>query len=91
MAEDFTQWVIEDRFTDGRPPLEKWRAIQRRSEAVGAGEVARTQRQPPHPAYPALLLGHHEVAEAMRDPEVPVYFTTTLNEMLARSLDHRIP
>ena len=97
-------------------------------------------------AYPALLLGHHEVAEAMRDPRVPVlldrfldkivlplleaprdvnlvdykntvlerfsneamhdqltriasdsaskipvYFTTTLKEMLAHRLDHRIP
>jgi mannitol 2-dehydrogenase len=97
-------------------------------------------------AYPALLLGHHEVAEAMRDPQVPVllerfldkivlplleaprdvdlvdykntvlerfsneamhdqltriasdgaskvpvYFTTTLKEMLAHGVDHRIP
>jgi mannitol-1-phosphate/altronate dehydrogenase len=97
-------------------------------------------------AYPALLLGHHEVAEAMRDPQVPVllerfldkivlslleaprdvdlvdykntvlerfsneamhdqltriasdgaskvpvYFTTTLKEMLANGIDHRIP
>ena len=24
VAEDFSQWVIEDRFTDGRPALKKW-------------------------------------------------------------------
>jgi mannitol-1-phosphate/altronate dehydrogenase len=147
VAEDFTQWVIEGRFTDGRPALEKvgvqlsdevklWEQVKVR--VLNAGHLTLT--------YPALLLGYHEVAEAMRDPrvpvllerfldnvvlplldapqgvnlvdykntvlerfsneamhdqltriasdsasKVPVYFTTTLQQMLAREIDHRIP
>ena len=147
VAEDFTQWVIEDRFSDGRPALEKvgvqfsdevklWEQVKVR--VLNAGHLTLT--------YPALLLGYHEVAEAMRDPrvpvllerfldndvlplldaprgvnlvdykntvlerfsnqamhdqltriasdsasKVPVYFTTTLQQMLAREIDHRIP
>ncbi|MDT7766354.1 MAG: sorbose reductase [Mycobacterium sp.] len=147
VAEDFTQWVIEDRFVDGRPMLETagvqfsdevklWEQVKVR--VLNAGHLT--------VAYPALLLGYHEVAEAMRDPQVPVlldrflnkvvlplldaprdvnlvdykntvlerfsnaamhdqltriasdsaskvpvFFTTTLKEMLARGVDHRIP
>jgi mannitol-1-phosphate/altronate dehydrogenase len=147
VAEDFTQWVIEDRFVDGRPTLETvgvqfsdevklWEQVKVR--VLNAGHLTLT--------YPALLLGYHEVAEAMRDPQVPVllerfldkivlplleaprdvslvdykntvldrfsneamhdqltriasdsaskvpvFFATTLNEMLARGVDHRIP
>ena len=147
MAEDFTQWVIEDRFVDGRPALEDvgvqfsdevklWEQVKVR--VLNAGHLTLT--------YPALLLGYHEVAEAMRDPrvpvllerfldkvvlplldaprdvnlvdykntvlerfsneamhdqltriasdsasKVPVFFTTTLQQMLAREIDHRIP
>ncbi len=147
VAEDFTQWVIEDRFVDGRPALEDvgvqlsdevklWEQVKVR--VLNAGHLTLT--------YPALLLGYHEVADAMRDPQVPVllerfldkivlplleaprdvnlvdykntvlerfsneamhdqltriasdsaskipvYFTTTLKEMLARGVDHRIP
>jgi mannitol-1-phosphate/altronate dehydrogenase len=147
VAEDFTQWVIEDRFSDGRPALENvgvqfsdevklWEQVKVR--VLNAGHLTL--------AYPALLLGYQEVAEAMRDPhvpvllnrfldkvvvplleapqdvnlvdykntvlerfsneamhdqltriasdsasKVPVFFTTTLKEMLERGFDHRIP
>jgi mannitol-1-phosphate/altronate dehydrogenase len=90
VAEDFTQWVIEDRFTDGRPALEKvgaqlsdevklWEQVKVR--VLNAGHLTL--------AYPAVLLGYHEVAEAMRDAQVPVYFTTTLQEMLAQGVAFR--
>lgn len=147
VAEDFSQWVIEDRFSDGRPVLEEvgvqfsdevklWEQVKVR--VLNAGHLTL--------AYPALLLGYREVAEAMRDPQVPVllerflhgivlplleaprdvnledykntvlerfsneamhdqltriasdsaskvpvYFTSTLKELLARGIDHRIP
>ena len=147
VAEDFTQWVIEDRFTDGRPALEKV-GVQFSDEVKLWEQVKVRVLNASHLtlAYPALLLGHQEVAEAMRDPEVPVlverfldkivlplleaprdvdlvdykntvlerfsneamhdqltriasdgaskvpvYFTTTLKEMLAHGVDHRIP
>ena len=147
VAEDFSQWVIEDRFSDGRPVLEEvgvqfsdevklWEQVKVR--VLNAGHLTL--------AYPALLLGYREVAEAMRGPQVPVllerflhgivlplleaprdvnledykntvlerfsneamhdqltriasdsaskvpvYFTSTLKELLARGIDHRIP
>jgi mannitol-1-phosphate/altronate dehydrogenase len=147
VAEDFTQWVIEDRFSDGRPAFEKvgvqfsdevklWEQVKVR--VLNAGHLTLT--------YPALLLGYHEVAEAMGDAQVPVlldrfleanvlplldaprdvnlvdykdtvlqrfsnqamhdqltriasdsaskvpvFFTNTLQQMLAREIDHRIP
>src|SRR6185369_11434954 len=147
VAEDFTQWVIEDRFTDGRPALEKvgvqfsdevklWEQVKVR--VLNAGHLTL--------AYPAVLLGYHEVAEAMRDSQVralldrfldtvvlpllepprdvnltdykntvlkrfsneamhdqltriasdgaskiPVFFTATLQQVLTRGADHRIP
>ncbi len=147
VAEDFTQWVIEDRFTDGRPALENV-GVQLSDEVKLWEQVKVRVLNASHLtlAYPALLLGYHEVAEAMRDPQVPVllerfldkivlplleaprdvnlvdykntvlerfsneamhdqltriasdgaskvpvYFTTTLKEMLAHGVDHRIP
>jgi mannitol-1-phosphate/altronate dehydrogenase len=73
VAEDFSQWVIEDRFVDGRPALHEvgvqfsdevklWEQVKVR--VLNAGHLTLT--------YPALLLGYHEVAEAMRDPQIPV-------------------
>ncbi len=147
VAEDFTQWVIEDRFVDGRPALDAvgvqfsdevklWEQVKVR--VLNAGHLTL--------AYPAVLLGYHEVAEAMRDSQVralldrfldtvvlpslepprdvnladykntvlkrfsneamhdqltriasdgaskiPVFFTATLQQLLTRGADHRIP
>lgn len=71
VAEEFSQWVIEDRFTDGRPALQEvgvqfsdevklWEQVKVR--LLNAGHLTLT--------YPALLLGYREVAEAMRDPQI---------------------
>ncbi len=88
VAEDFTQWVIEDRFTDGRPALEKvgvqlsdevklWEQVKVR--VLNAGHLTLT--------YPALLLGYHEVAEAMRDPQVPVLLDRFLDKVVLPLLE----
>lgn len=81
VAEDFTQWVIEDRFSDGRPALEEvgvqigrevklWEQVKVR--VLNAGHLAL--------AYPSLLLGFREVAEAMRDEHVPVLLERFLGQ-----------
>lgn len=71
VCEPFRQWVLEDHFPQGRPPL----------EAVGAEFVADVA---PYElmklrmlngghaaiAYPSALLGHHFVHDAMADPLV---------------------
>src|SRR4029079_11979183 len=80
VAEDFSQWVIEDRFTNGRPALDEvgvqfsdevklWEQVKVR--VLNAGHLTLT--------YPALLLGYREGAEAMRDPQV--------SDLLERFLD----
>jgi mannitol-1-phosphate/altronate dehydrogenase len=88
VAEDFSQWVIEDRFTDGRPALEEvgvqfsdevklWEQVKVR--VLNAGHLTLT--------YPALLLGYHEVAEAMRDPQVSVLLDRFLDKVVLPLLD----
>jgi len=88
VAEDFSQWVIEDRFTDGRPPLEEvgvqfsdevklWEQVKVR--VLNAGHLTLT--------YPALLLGYQEVAEAMRDPQIPVLLERFLDQVVLPLLD----
>lgn len=74
VCEPFRQWVLEDNFPQGRPPLEK----------AGAEFVADVSRHElmklrilngGHAAiaYPAALLGHHFVHEAMADPQIEAW------------------
>ena len=56
---------------------------------MGAGEGPRAQRRPPHLTYPALLLGYREVAEAMRDPQVPVLLERFLDKVVLPLLERR--
>ena len=88
VAEDFSQWVIEDRFADGRPALQDvgvqfsdevklWEQVKVR--VLNAGHLTLT--------YPALLLGYHEVAEAMRDPQLPVLLDRFLDKVVLPLLE----
>lgn len=70
-AEDFIQWVLEDRFCAGRPPLERVGA--QFTDDVGAYEQVKLRMlNGSHQvlSLPGLLLGHRLVHEAMRDPLV---------------------
>lgn len=88
VAEDFSQWVVEDRFVDGRPALHEvgvqfsdevklWEQVKVR--VLNAGHLTLT--------YPALLLGYHEVAEAMRDPQIPVLLERFLDKVVLPLLE----
>jgi mannitol-1-phosphate/altronate dehydrogenase len=88
VAEEFTQWVIEDRFVNGRPALDEvgvqfsdevklWEQVKVR--VLNAGHLTLT--------YPALLLGYHEVADAMRDPQIPVLLDRFLDTVVLPLLD----
>ena len=77
VCEPFRQWVLEDNFPQGRPPLEK----------VGAefvGNVAPYELMKlrilngGHAAiaYPSALLGHHFVHDAMADPLIRAWLGT---------------
>ncbi|MCF3974531.1 mannitol dehydrogenase family protein [Paracoccus salsus] len=74
VCEPFRQWVLEDNFPQGRPPLEH----------VGAEFVADVGRHElmklrilngGHAAiaYPSALLGHHFVHDAMADPQIEAW------------------
>ena len=55
VCEPFTQWVLEDRFGQGRPPFEDaGRADGRRRRPLRADEAAAAQRQPPGAVLPRL-------------------------------------
>jgi mannitol 2-dehydrogenase len=73
-CEDFTQWVLEDRFPQGRPPLEEagvefvadvapWELMKLRILNGGHAVIA----------YPAGLLGIHYVHEAMAHPLIRAF------------------
>lgn len=71
VCEPFRQWVLEDNFPQGRPPLEKAGAefvkdVSRHElmklRILNGGHAAI--------AYPSALLGHHFVHDAMADPQI---------------------
>ena len=58
LCEPFTQWVLEDDFADGRPPLRRRRRADRvRRGALRADEAAAAQRQPSGPVLSGLPRG----------------------------------
>lgn len=84
VAEPFSQWIIEDDFACGRPPL----------EAVGARFVAdaepyeRMKKRLLNGSHSALgylgyLLGHRETAQAMADPLVRRYVERLMRDEIA--------
>ncbi|MEI2808433.1 mannitol dehydrogenase family protein [Albidovulum sp.] len=69
VCEPFRQWVLEDRFPQGRPPLET--VGVEFVDDVAAYELMKLRiLNGGHAAiaYPSALLGHHFVHEAMADP-----------------------
>jgi mannitol 2-dehydrogenase len=73
-CEDFAQWVLEDRFPQGRPPLE--RAGVQFAADVAPFELMKLRiLNGGHAtiAYPSALLGIHFVHEAMADPLIRAF------------------
>ncbi|MES0812217.1 mannitol dehydrogenase family protein [Roseibium sp. SCPC15] len=76
VCEPFRQWVLEDNFPSGRPPLEKvgvefvddvapYELMKLRILNGGHAAIA----------YPGALLGHHFVHEAMANPLIRAYLS----------------
>jgi mannitol 2-dehydrogenase len=87
ICEPFRQWVIEDHFPAGRPPLEK----------VGAEFVADVTRHElmklrilnaghASIAYASGLLGHHFVHDAMADPDIRNWLVALENREIIPTL-----
>lgn len=84
VCEPFHQWIIEDNFSSGRPPLEKvgvdfvddvskYELMKIRILNAGHAIIA----------YAAALLGHHFVHDAMADEDIKNWlFTLQLREII---------
>lgn len=83
VAEPFSQWVLEDRFSAGRPDLAAAGVLF--SDAVHTYEELKGRMlNASHMllAYPALQCGYRTVPEAMRDP--------LLRRLLVRFMEHDV-
>ncbi|MDQ0474727.1 mannitol dehydrogenase family protein [Labrys wisconsinensis] len=67
-CESYTNWVMEDRFCNGRPPLER-AGVSLRDDVAAFEAVKGRLSNAAHMllAYPAVLLGYRLINEAMRD------------------------
>jgi mannitol-1-phosphate/altronate dehydrogenase len=79
-AEDFSQWVVEDRFCAGRPALEQV-GVQLTQDVAGYEQVKLRMLNASHSmlSYPGLLGGYQLVHEAMADPRVLAYLKDFLD------------
>ncbi|MFG1359220.1 mannitol dehydrogenase family protein [Xanthobacter pseudotagetidis] len=69
MAEPFSQWVVEDRFPAGRPPLEEV-GVQMVADVAPYEHMKLRLLNGAHStmAYLGYLAGHETIAEVMADP-----------------------
>ena len=81
VCEPFCQWVIEDNFPSGRPHLEKV-GVEFVTDVSGYELMKLRILNAAHASmcYPALLLEHHFVHEAMEDPDILKYLKTLLTQ-----------
>ncbi|RUT27539.1 polyol:NADP oxidoreductase [Asaia sp. W19] len=71
VAEDFTQWVVEDEFADGRPALEKV-GVQMVEDVTDYEFMKIRMLNASHIflAFSGLLLGYDHIDESINDPEL---------------------
>lgn len=74
VCEPFRQWVIEDHFPSGRPPLEHV-GIEFVEDVAGYELMKLRILNAGHAAicYASALLGHHFVHDAMADPDIAAW------------------
>lgn len=77
VCETFRQWVIEDKFPSGRPPLEAV-GVEFVDDVTGYELMKLRILNASHASicYAAALLGHHFVHDAMSDPDILVFLRT---------------
>lgn len=71
VAEDFHQWVLEDNFADGRPPLEK-AGVQFVDDVTDYEHVKIRMLNASHImlSFPALLIGYENIDQALADADL---------------------
>ncbi|WP_043458740.1 mannitol dehydrogenase family protein [Gluconacetobacter diazotrophicus] len=81
VAEDFTQWVVEDKFCAGRPALEK-AGVQFVDDVTGYEQVKVRMLNASHAllAFSGLLLGYRLIDETLRDPDLERFVNAYLEQ-----------
>lgn len=79
-AEDFIQWVVEDRFCNGRPRLEE-AGVRFTSDVAAYEQIKLRMLNASHVmlSYPGLLGGYRHVHEAMADRRIVGLLRTFLD------------
>jgi mannitol-1-phosphate/altronate dehydrogenase len=79
-AEDFIQWVVEDRFCAGRPALEQV-GVQFSDEVAAFEQIKLRMLNATHSmlSYPGLLVGYGFVYEALADGAIHAYLRDFLD------------
>ena len=81
MTEPFTQWVVEDTFCNGRPPLEEVGAqIVPDVHPYEAMKLRLLNADHQALAYLGYLCGHRLVHEVMADPPFPIFLARLMDE-----------
>jgi mannitol 2-dehydrogenase len=92
VTEPFAQWVIEDCFTDGRPPLET--VGVRFVDDVGPYKLIKSRLlNGTHSAigYLGYLAGHRTTATALADPTIARFVAHLMKDEIAPGLPDRVP
>ncbi|WBQ07243.1 mannitol dehydrogenase family protein [Kribbella sp. CA-293567] len=92
ITEPFSQWVIEDRFSNQRPPLEQ--VGVRYVDDVAPYKLIKTRMlNGAHCAlgYLGSLAGHRRTDEAMADPVISQYVARLLGDEIAPLLPQDVP
>jgi fructuronate reductase len=86
--ENYTQWVIEDNFCNGRPAFEK-AGVTLSNDIAGYDRAKLRLLNGPHSslAYLGSLLKIEAVAEAMREPQLAGFVERLMREHITPSLD----
>ncbi|MEM9104304.1 MAG: mannitol dehydrogenase family protein [Pseudomonadota bacterium] len=87
VTEPFSQWVVEDRFAAGRPPLEQVGVVL--AEDVEPFELMKLRLlNGSHSAlaYLGVFAGHETVAEAVSDPVLRTYLEAMMREEIKPTL-----
>ncbi|MGU7771680.1 mannitol dehydrogenase family protein [Burkholderia sp. MR1-5-21] len=81
VAETFTQWVIEDKFADGRPDFPSV-GVEMRHDVEAYEAVKGRMLNASHMllSYPAVLLGYRLVHEAMVDADIVALLSTFMEK-----------
>jgi len=88
VTEPFTQWIVEDSFSDGRPPLEEV-GVQLVSDIAPYELAKKRLLNGSHCAlgYLGYLAGHRRTDEAISDPLFGEYIATLMDAEVSPLLD----